>query len=231
MLQNPARVVPAQERFIRFGDAGRYRPVKRAGAGVIILKDTTPGEPEELVSQRAAPAAAAAAAAAAPAVPVIPEEEDAPPPGALRLRSRVCAFVRCVAVADAPCVQRRSSTTLRRERASTRARTMHACSHTGAQPEGLCRRCACARGMSHTPVAQAAASTAPVRTLALAPAGRALTPQRRRRCARRTTRAAPPHCAPCPPGCRSAWAAPRPPHMRPSPPPAPRRRSRSRCSP
>jgi 26S proteasome regulatory subunit N2 len=85
VLQNPARVVPAQERFIRFDDAGRYRPVKRAGAGVVMLKDTTPGEPEELVSRPAAPPAPAAAAPPGqPAVAAVPEEEeeDAPPPGA-----------------------------------------------------------------------------------------------------------------------------------------------------
>jgi 26S proteasome regulatory subunit N2 len=77
VLHNPARVVPAQERFVRFDDAGRYRPVKRAGAGVVLLKDTTPGEPEELVSRAPAPPAAAAV----PAVPIIEEEEeDAPPP-------------------------------------------------------------------------------------------------------------------------------------------------------
>jgi 26S proteasome regulatory subunit N2 len=79
VLQNPARVVPAQERFVRFDDAGRYRPVKRCGAGVVLLKDTQPGEPEELVSP---PPVVAAAAQQAPAVPVVEEEEDAAPPEA-----------------------------------------------------------------------------------------------------------------------------------------------------
>jgi 26S proteasome regulatory subunit N2 len=78
VLQNPARVVPAQERFVRFDDAGRYRPVKRCGAGVVLLKDTQPGEPEELVSRPVA----VPPAAQAPAVPVVEEEEDAAPPEA-----------------------------------------------------------------------------------------------------------------------------------------------------
>jgi 26S proteasome regulatory subunit N2 len=116
-LQNPARVVPAQERFIRFEDGGRYRPVKRVGAGVIILKDMTPGEPEEIVSR--APAPPPPAPAGAPAVPVVPEEEeeeDAAPPGACAAPARLVArAMPCVcrsltrAAPLLPCVRARSA--------------------------------------------------------------------------------------------------------------------------
>ena len=83
VLHNPARVVPSQERFIRFDDGGRYRAVKRCGAGVVILKDMQPGEPEELVSPALSDQAAAAAAPPAlVAALALPEEQEAPPPPA-----------------------------------------------------------------------------------------------------------------------------------------------------
>lgn len=47
-LTNPARVVPAQEKFIKFLEDGRYVPVKSAPSGFVLLKDLSPNEPEVL---------------------------------------------------------------------------------------------------------------------------------------------------------------------------------------
>ncbi|KAK9671468.1 hypothetical protein RND81_12G032000 [Saponaria officinalis] len=62
-LTNPARVVPAQEKFIKFSEGSRYMPVKMAPSGFLLLKDLRPDEPEVL-SLTDAPAAAATAAPA-----------------------------------------------------------------------------------------------------------------------------------------------------------------------
>jgi 26S proteasome regulatory subunit N2 len=52
VLSNPARVVPAQEKFIKFREDSRYAPLKlkRAPSGFVLLRDMTPSEPVELVS-------------------------------------------------------------------------------------------------------------------------------------------------------------------------------------
>ncbi|KAK9844017.1 hypothetical protein WJX81_001983 [Elliptochloris bilobata] len=77
-VDNPGRVVPAQERFVELDPAARWVPIKpqRAAAGILVLKDRRPGEPVELVSAAAAPApvvqqtpAPAPAPTAAPAAP------------------------------------------------------------------------------------------------------------------------------------------------------------------
>uniref|UniRef100_A0A7N0UJU4 26S proteasome regulatory subunit RPN2 C-terminal domain-containing protein n=1 Tax=Kalanchoe fedtschenkoi TaxID=63787 RepID=A0A7N0UJU4_KALFE len=47
-LTNPARVVPAQEKYIRFKDDSRYVPVKSAASGFVLLRDLHPLEPEVL---------------------------------------------------------------------------------------------------------------------------------------------------------------------------------------
>jgi len=75
-LHNPARVVPAQEKFIRFqeGIGVRYTPLKQAAAGIVLLKDLRPDLEVELVEVR--PLADPAAAA----VPAPVEEEEEPPP-------------------------------------------------------------------------------------------------------------------------------------------------------
>lgn len=43
-LENPARVLPQQEKFVAFPANTRFAPI-RAGrhAGIIVLKDSTPG--------------------------------------------------------------------------------------------------------------------------------------------------------------------------------------------
>ncbi|GLT52319.1 hypothetical protein SLA2020_256670 [Shorea laevis] len=48
ILTNPARVVPAQEKFIRFLEDSRYVPVKLAPSGFVLLRDLRPNEPEVL---------------------------------------------------------------------------------------------------------------------------------------------------------------------------------------
>ena len=78
-LANPARITPAQERYVRFDEGSRFLPVTAAGKaapsrGFVVLRDTTPGEEVEYVTSSRTPPAAAAAAPAAAA-----EEEPAPP--------------------------------------------------------------------------------------------------------------------------------------------------------
>ncbi|KAK4266486.1 hypothetical protein QN277_027398 [Acacia crassicarpa] len=46
ILTNPARVVPAQEKYIKFLQDSRYVPVKLAPSGFVLLKDLRPTEPE-----------------------------------------------------------------------------------------------------------------------------------------------------------------------------------------
>ncbi|CAL5337225.1 hypothetical protein CsSME_00020409 [Camellia sinensis var. sinensis] len=62
ILTNPARVVPAQEKFIKFLEEGRYVPVKLAPSGFVLLKDLRPAEPEVL-SLTDAPSSTGSAAA------------------------------------------------------------------------------------------------------------------------------------------------------------------------
>ncbi|XP_042391400.1 26S proteasome non-ATPase regulatory subunit 1 homolog A-like [Zingiber officinale] len=47
-LTNPARVVPTQEKYIRFLEGSRYIPVKLAPSGFVLLKDLQPSEAEVL---------------------------------------------------------------------------------------------------------------------------------------------------------------------------------------
>ncbi|MBA0854773.1 hypothetical protein Goshw_004782 [Gossypium schwendimanii] len=61
ILTNPARVVPAQEKFIKFLEDSRYAPVKLAPSGFVLLRDLRPDEPEAL-SLTDAPALAASPA-------------------------------------------------------------------------------------------------------------------------------------------------------------------------
>ncbi|KAG5560608.1 hypothetical protein RHGRI_003807 [Rhododendron griersonianum] len=48
ILTNPARVVPAQEKFIKFLEESRYVPIKLAPSGFVLVKDLHPTEPEVL---------------------------------------------------------------------------------------------------------------------------------------------------------------------------------------
>ncbi|KAL3828374.1 hypothetical protein ACJIZ3_017176 [Penstemon smallii] len=82
ILTNPARVVPAQEKFIKFLEGSRYVPVKSAPSGFVLLKDLRPNEPEVL-SLTEAPSSSAGGSAtgqqqgSASAMAV--DEEPAPP--------------------------------------------------------------------------------------------------------------------------------------------------------
>ena len=83
VLHNPARVVPAQEKFIKFREDSRYAPLKlkRAPSGFVMLRDLNPSEPVELVSTDTPVAAGTAGAAApAPANPAAMAVEDNEPP-------------------------------------------------------------------------------------------------------------------------------------------------------
>ena len=82
-IGNTNRVVPAQERLIRWDEKGRYQPIKKAGAGFIIVRDTRPGEATEVGLRIPEPEAQAPpAAAAAAALPALVEEEEPAPPEA-----------------------------------------------------------------------------------------------------------------------------------------------------
>ena len=84
ILANPARVVPAQEKFIKFIEGSRYVPVRPAPSGFILLRDTQPTEPEELVLTDAPATVAsstgnAAAAAGQPGSAMAVDDEPQPP--------------------------------------------------------------------------------------------------------------------------------------------------------
>uniref|UniRef100_A0A0D6QV36 26S proteasome non-ATPase regulatory subunit 1 homolog n=1 Tax=Araucaria cunninghamii TaxID=56994 RepID=A0A0D6QV36_ARACU len=53
VLTNPARVVPVQEKYIKFFEDSRYMPIKPARSGFVLLRDMRPSEPEVLVSSDA----------------------------------------------------------------------------------------------------------------------------------------------------------------------------------
>lgn len=85
ILTNPARVVPPQEKFIKFLEDSRYVPVKMAASGFLLFKDLHPNEPEEL-SLTDTPSSAAANAGGSAAgqqgsasAMAVDEEEPAPP--------------------------------------------------------------------------------------------------------------------------------------------------------
>ncbi|KAI8566710.1 hypothetical protein RHMOL_Rhmol02G0063300 [Rhododendron molle] len=48
ILTNPARVVPSQEKVIKFLEESRYVPIKLAPSGFVLVKDLRPTEPEVL---------------------------------------------------------------------------------------------------------------------------------------------------------------------------------------
>ncbi|XP_052189508.1 26S proteasome non-ATPase regulatory subunit 1 homolog A-like isoform X2 [Diospyros lotus] len=82
ILTNPARVVPSQEKFIKFLEESRYAPVKIAPSGFVLLKDLRPTEPEVL-SLTDAPSAAAGSTAGQPgstSAMAVDEEPQPPQP-------------------------------------------------------------------------------------------------------------------------------------------------------
>lgn len=87
ILHNPSRVLPAQEKYIRFLDESRYVPIRKAASGFVVLLDTKPEDPVELAFADANgtgagdPAAAAAGPAAGSAASTgATSTDDEPPP-------------------------------------------------------------------------------------------------------------------------------------------------------
>lgn len=85
MLTNPARVVPAQEKYIKFLEESRYVPVKSSPSGFVLLRDLRPDEPE-ILSLTDAPSSTASSTGGgstgqqAPASAMAVDEEPQPPP-------------------------------------------------------------------------------------------------------------------------------------------------------
>ncbi|KAM0013656.1 putative armadillo-like helical, 26S proteasome regulatory subunit RPN2 [Helianthus debilis subsp. tardiflorus] len=82
ILTNPARVVPAQEKFIKFLEDSRYAPVKPATSGFVLLKDLRPTEPEVLALTDAPTSTAAGATTTAQsgsAAAMAVDDEPQPP--------------------------------------------------------------------------------------------------------------------------------------------------------
>ncbi|PIA40152.1 hypothetical protein AQUCO_02500098v1 [Aquilegia coerulea] len=84
ILVNPARVVPAQEKFIKFLEDSRYAPVKLAPSGFVLLKDLRPTEPEVLSltdtpSSMASPSTASTTGQQGQASAMAVDEEPQPP--------------------------------------------------------------------------------------------------------------------------------------------------------
>ncbi|KAH7299750.1 hypothetical protein KP509_24G027100 [Ceratopteris richardii] len=80
-LHNPARVVPAQEKYIKFREGSRYVPIKAAPSGFVMLKDLEPSEPEVLVSSDAPASLAPGSSSGTNAgQPNIAGEEEPQPP-------------------------------------------------------------------------------------------------------------------------------------------------------
>ncbi|KAK7358197.1 hypothetical protein VNO77_00122 [Canavalia gladiata] len=85
ILTNPARVVPAQEKHIKFLQDSRYVPVKLAPSGFVLLKDLRPTEPEVLaLTDTPSPTTSAAGGSAAglqsSSSAMAVDEEPTPPP-------------------------------------------------------------------------------------------------------------------------------------------------------
>ncbi|KAG6741509.1 hypothetical protein POTOM_054770 [Populus tomentosa] len=84
ILTNPARVVPTQEKFIKFMEDSRYVPVKSAPSGFVLLRDLQPTEPEVLSltdtpSSTASPAGGSATGQQSSASAMAVDEEPQPP--------------------------------------------------------------------------------------------------------------------------------------------------------
>ncbi|CAM0910956.1 unnamed protein product [Alopecurus aequalis] len=83
ILANPARVLPAQEKFIKFLEGSRYEPVKVAPSGFVLLRDLRPYDEEELVladTPSTVATNASGTAAAASQQPAMAVEEEPQPP-------------------------------------------------------------------------------------------------------------------------------------------------------
>ncbi|KAH9288256.1 hypothetical protein KI387_032373 [Taxus chinensis] len=80
VLKNPARVVPAQEKYIKFFEESRYVPIKPARSGFIMLRDMQPSEPEVLVSSDAPASSVSAGSVPSTQLPATAEDGEPQPP-------------------------------------------------------------------------------------------------------------------------------------------------------
>ncbi|KAK8684929.1 hypothetical protein V6N13_040943 [Hibiscus sabdariffa] len=92
ILTNPARVVPAQEKFIKFLEDSRYMPVKSAPSGFVLLRDMRPNEPEVLsltdsLTSAASPAGGSAATAGQHSSSAMAVDDEPQPPQAFEYTS------------------------------------------------------------------------------------------------------------------------------------------------
>ncbi|KAJ8774020.1 hypothetical protein K2173_009451 [Erythroxylum novogranatense] len=92
MLTNPARVVPAQEKLIKFIEGSRYVPVKLAPSGFVLLRDMLPTEPEVLSltdapASTASPAGGSAAGQQHGSASAMAVDEEPQPPQAFEYTS------------------------------------------------------------------------------------------------------------------------------------------------
>ncbi|KAL0863801.1 hypothetical protein Bca101_042919 [Brassica carinata] len=92
ILVNPARVVPAQEKYIKLLEDSRYVPVKLAPSGFVLLKDLREHEPEVLSltdapTSTASPATGAAAATQGTTASAMAVDDEPQPPQAFEYAS------------------------------------------------------------------------------------------------------------------------------------------------
>jgi 26S proteasome regulatory subunit N2 len=80
VLTNPARVVPAQEKYIKFFEGSRYMPIKPARSGFVLLRDMQPSEPEVLVSSDAPASSPSAGSVSNAQLPASAVEDGEPQP-------------------------------------------------------------------------------------------------------------------------------------------------------
>ncbi|KAG5396556.1 hypothetical protein IGI04_018370 [Brassica rapa subsp. trilocularis] len=92
ILVNPARVVPAQEKYIKLLEDSRYVPVKVAPSGFVLLKDLREHEPEVLSltdapTSTASPATGAASATQGTTASAMAVDDEPQPPQAFEYAS------------------------------------------------------------------------------------------------------------------------------------------------
>lgn len=68
-LKNPTRVTWSQEQYVVYDHSQRYLPVKKHLSGIVLLRDTKPDLPEELVVQKEPKIG----------IPGVSDDEPAPP--------------------------------------------------------------------------------------------------------------------------------------------------------
>lgn len=80
VLTNPARVVPAQEKYIKFFEDSRYVPIRPARSGFVLLRDLQPSEPEVLISSDAPASSVSVGSVSNSQLPATSVEDGEPQP-------------------------------------------------------------------------------------------------------------------------------------------------------